>query len=116
MEGPPPGPVGEDITWPDQVAPRGPKASSTRKIKPQTSNPKRGLHDVRSFIEACKFYGRHIKNFTYTSGILTDLIKKSTTWRWGPQEQQAFDELQDKVANVKCLGVPRAQEENFPGD
>ena len=39
MKGPPLGPGGEDITWPDQVAPRGQKASSTRKIKPQTSNP-----------------------------------------------------------------------------
>ena len=38
MEGPPLGPGGEDITWPDQVAPRGRKASSTRKIEPQTSN------------------------------------------------------------------------------
>ena len=38
MEGPPLGPGGEDIPWPDQVAPRGRKASSTRKIKPQTSN------------------------------------------------------------------------------
>ena len=38
MEGPPLGPGGEDITWPDQVAPRGRNASSTRKIKPQTSN------------------------------------------------------------------------------
>ena len=41
MEGPPLGPGGEDITWPDQVAPRGRKASSTRKIKPQTSNVKK---------------------------------------------------------------------------
>ena len=38
MEGPPLGPGGEDLTWPNQVAPRGRKASSTRKIKPQTSN------------------------------------------------------------------------------
>ena len=38
MKGPPLGPGGEDNTWPDQVAPRGRKASSTRKIKPQTSN------------------------------------------------------------------------------
>ena len=38
LEGPPLGPGGQDITWPDQVAPRGRKASSTRKIKPQTSN------------------------------------------------------------------------------
>ena len=38
MEGPPLGPRGENITLPDQVDPRGRKASSTRKIKPQTSN------------------------------------------------------------------------------
>ena len=38
LGGPPLGPFGEDITWPDQVAPRGGKASSSRKIKPQTSN------------------------------------------------------------------------------
>ena len=39
LEGPPLGPGGKDITWPNQVAPRGQKASSTPKIKPQTSNP-----------------------------------------------------------------------------
>ena len=41
MKGPPLGPGGEDITWPDQVAPQGRMASSTRTIKPQTSNLKR---------------------------------------------------------------------------
>ena len=54
-----------------------------------------------------------MKNFTYTSAILTDLIKKSTTWRWGPQEQQAFGELKDKVANAKCLGMPGAEGESI---
>ena len=48
MEGPPLGPGGEDITWPDQVAPRGRKASSTRKIKPQTSNPLGEFQDERN--------------------------------------------------------------------
>ena len=46
MEGPPLGAGGEDITWPDQVAPRGRKASSTRKIKPQTSNLKAWLTGI----------------------------------------------------------------------
>ena len=76
-------------------------------------DPKKGLHDVHSFIGACNFYRHHVKNLTYTSAILTDLIKKTTTCRWGPQEQQAFDELKNKVANAKCLGVPRAQGEIF---
>ena len=42
MKGPQLGPGGEDITWPDQVAAGGRRASSTRKIKPQTSNLNRG--------------------------------------------------------------------------
>ena len=45
MKGPPLGPGGEDITWPDQVAPRGRKASSTRNPKPQTSSLR---EDIRS--------------------------------------------------------------------
>ena len=91
--------------------PAASKAKPLMDAKVRHEDPTKGLHDVRSFIGACNSYRRHIKNFTYTSAVLTDLIKKSTTWRWGPQEQQAFDELKDKVANAKCLGVPRAQGE-----
>ena len=88
--------------------PAASKAKPLMDAKVRHEDSKKGLHDVRSFIGACNFYRRYIKNFTYTSAILTDLIRKSTTWRSGPQEQQAFDELEDTVANAKCLGVPRA--------
>ena len=91
--------------------PAASKAKPLMDAKVRHENRKKGLHDVRSFIEACNFYRRHIKNFTYSSAILTDFIKNSTTWRWGPQEQQAFDKLKNKVAHAKCLGVPRAQGE-----
>ena len=36
MRGPPLGPGGEDISWPEQVAPRGRNASITRNLKPHT--------------------------------------------------------------------------------
>ena len=91
--------------------PAASKAKPLMDAKVRHEDPKKGLHDVRSFIGACNFYRRHIKNFTYTSATLRDLINKSTTWHWGPQKQQAFDELKDKVANAKCLGLPRAQGE-----
>ena len=94
--------------------PAASKALPLMDAKVRHEDPKKGLHDVRSFIGACNFYRRNIKNFTYTSAILTDLIKKSTTWRSDPQEQQAFDELKDKVTNAKCLGVPRAQVKRYP--
>ena len=38
MKGYPLGHAGEEITWPDQVAPRGRRTPSTRKVKRQTSN------------------------------------------------------------------------------
>ena len=43
MKGPPLGPAGEDITWPDQVAPRGRNALVPAKsnLKPQTHLPLR---------------------------------------------------------------------------
>ena len=72
---------------------------------------KKGPHDARSIIGGCNFYRRHIKNFRYTSAILTYPIKESTTSHWGPQEQKASDDLKDKVANAKCLGVPKAKGE-----
>ena len=46
MNGPPLGPAGEHITCPDQVAPRGQKASSTRNLKTQTSNPMESQGDL----------------------------------------------------------------------
>ena len=57
LEGPPLGPGGEDITWPDQVAPRGRKASSTRKIKPQTSNLY--VHLDHGIVGTTKFESHH---------------------------------------------------------
>ena len=91
--------------------PEASKAIPLMDAKVRHEDVNKGLHDVRSFIWACHFYRPQIENFTYSSAILTDLIKKSTTWRWGPQEQQAFDELKDRLANAKCLGVPMAQGE-----
>ena len=69
-------------------------------------DPKKGLHDVRSFAGACNFYRRHIHNFTYSSAPLTDLIKKTTAWRWTATEEECFQELKKKTASSYCQGVP----------
>ena len=72
---------------------------------------KKGLHGVRSFVGACNFYRRHIHNFTYSSVPLTDLIKKTTPWRWTAREEECFKELKKKIASSKCLGVPHPEGE-----
>ena len=67
--------------------------------------------DVRTFVGGCSFYRRHIHNFTYTSAPLTDLIKKTTPWRWTARGKECFQELKKKIASSNCLRVPRAKGE-----
>ena len=74
-------------------------------------DPKKGLHDVRSFVDACNFYSRHIQNFTYYSAPLAGLIKKKTPWRWTAREEECFQQLKKKIASSNCLGVPRPKGE-----
>ena len=74
-------------------------------------DPKKGLHDVRSFIGACNFYRRHIHNFTYSLAPLTDLIKKTNPRRWADKEEACFQELKRKISSTNCLGVPRPKGE-----
>ena len=74
-------------------------------------DPQKGLHDVRSFVGASNFYRRHIHNFTYSSAPLTDLIKKTTPWRWTAREEEYFQDLKKKIASSDCLGVPRPKGE-----
>ena len=46
-----------------------PAASKMQRLQDMRirDDPKKGLHDVRSFIGACNCYRRHIHNFTYSS-------------------------------------------------
>ena len=74
-------------------------------------DPKKGLHNVRSFVGACNFYRRHIHNFTCSSAPPTDLIRKTTPWRWTARGEECFHELKKKIASSNCLGVPRPKGE-----
>jgi hypothetical protein len=73
----------------------------------------RTLSDLRSFLGAANFYRRHIPNFTYSSAILTDKLKKNNNWVWGEQEQRCFDELRQKLGDAQELGVPARQGERY---
>ena len=74
-------------------------------------DPKKRLHDVRSFVGAFNFYRQHIHIFIYSSAPLTDLPKKTTPWRWTAREEECLEELNKKSASSNCLGVPRPKGE-----
>ena len=74
------------------------------------NDPKKGLHDIRSFIGACNLYGRHIHNFTYSSALLTDHTKGTNPWRWTDKEEACFQELKRKTSSTLRLEVPRPKD------
>ena len=78
MEGPPLGPGGEDITWPDQVAPRCRKASSTRKIKPQTSNHVDVATKCSLLKRSCKkkFLQKQVKQIVKTCSTWVEVLQR----------------------------------------
>ena len=74
-------------------------------------HPVPGVKDIRAFIGSCNFYRRHIRNFTYSSVLLTNLTKKSEKWEWTPAYQAEFELLKSKLSSLSILGVPRADGE-----
>ena len=59
--------------------------------------PKKGLHDLRSFIRACNFYRRHIHNLTYSSAPLTDLIMKTNPLALDRQGRALFLGIEGEI-------------------
>ena len=73
-------------------------------------NPKKGPHDVPSFIGACNFYRRCIHN-SYSSAPLTDHIRKTNPSQWTDKEAACFQELKKNISSTNSVGVPRPKGE-----
>ena len=66
----------------------------------------RGVKDIRAFLGSCKFYRRHIFTFTYSSHLLTDLTKKTVPWKWTPEHEAQFQDINPKLSSLRLLGTP----------
>ena len=75
-------------------------------------HPIQGVKDMQAFIGSCNFHRRHIRNFTYSSVLLTNLTKKSEKWECTRAHQAEFEQLKSKLASLSILGVPRADGEH----
>jgi putative transposase len=80
---------------------------SPKKTEPLMSVKVTSLKELQRFLGSLNFYRRHIKNFTYSSAPLTDLLKKNTPWRWTNVEENCLNELKMKLKQVTAIGTPR---------
>ena len=78
-----------------------------------------GVKRIRQFLGSCKFYRRHLRNFTYSSAPLTDLMKQETKLEWTSKEEERCKKASCKESKLKgclILGVPRPERRNRTGD
>jgi hypothetical protein len=70
---------------------------------PQPKN----VSDVRSFLGLANFYRRFVKDYSRIALPLTELTRETTTpWKWGAEQQAAFDALKAALCSPPVLLVP----------
>ena len=61
---------------------------------------------MESFIEFANFYRRFIKNFSHIARPLNEL-KGKADWKWGDEQQKAFQELKNSITKEPTLALPQ---------
>jgi transposase InsO family protein len=90
--------LGYIVTAGEQVRPDPEKLAAIRNWVAPTK-----VKGVRSFLGFANFYRDFIPKFSQLTLPLTRLTKKSTTFYWGKEEQEAFEALRDAFISSPAL-------------
>ena len=64
------------------------------------------VSQVRSFHGLAGFYRRFVKDFSTIAAPLNELTKKGVDFVWGPAQDNAFDELKNRLTAAPLLVLP----------
>src|SRR5439155_8121203 len=66
----------------------------------------RNTSELRSFLGLANYYRKFIKDFSKTGSPLTGLLRKDIDWEWTDTQQQAFEQLKEKLTTTPVLALP----------
>ena len=75
----------------------------------QTWDHPQNITDVRSFLGLCSYYRRFVKGFSKIAAPLTRLNEKGVPFQWKEEQQDAFQELKDRLTSPPILGYPQLE-------
>ena len=82
-----------------QVQIKTDKVKAVKKWKTPTK-----IKEVESFLGFANFYRQFIKNFSHMARPLNKL-KSKKEWKWGEEQQEAFEELKKKITSQLVLAL-----------
>ncbi|CAI7758786.1 unnamed protein product, partial [Closterium sp. NIES-54] len=67
------------------------------------------VKEVLAFLGLANYYRRFVKGFAAVAAPLTDLLRKDSSFSWGPLQQQAFEQLKTSLTSPPALAVPNPE-------
>ncbi|VEN58310.1 unnamed protein product [Callosobruchus maculatus] len=67
--------------------------------------PPRAVHQVRQFLGLTGYFRHFVKDYALIAKPLTNLLKKSVSWRWAEKEEGSFKKFQDNLVSRPVLGL-----------
>jgi len=69
------------------------------------------VRDVRKFLGLTNYYRQFVKDFAKLAWPLNNLTRKEEKWRWGSEQQEAFEQLKQVFTSRLLLVVPDINKE-----
>jgi len=83
---------------------RKPDPDKVKAIK-ELESPK-SKDDIRSVLGLVGFYREFIPNLASLVEPIQRLMKKDAQFKWGPEQQEAFDKMKEYISEKSCLEFP----------
>ena len=77
---------------------KGHKVEAILKMPPPIN-----VSEIRSFLGSVQFYGKWIPNMSTLAAPLNLLLKKDSPWKWGAEQQRAFQKLKEVLSSDLIL-------------
>lgn len=64
------------------------------------------VKEVQSFLGGANYYRKYVRAFAEKAHSLTQLTRKDAKWKWGDEEQRAFDSIKNSLISQPILRYP----------